>query len=149
MEQKDFVTEQLTTFTPENAEAIRNLTQQIGNNYQLLTDEELKELLSSRNTKIIIAKDADKIIGMITVTLIRIPYRKKAFLDDVVVDKAYRGHGLGTKLFEKALDIAREEKVAYAEFTSAPHRTAANSLYQKLGFEKKDTNVYRVTFANE
>lgn len=149
MEQKKIYIEQLTTFTQQNAEAIRNLTQKLGKNYQLLSDEELKALLSSKNTKIIVAKDADKIIGMITVSLIRIPYRKKAFLDDVVVDEAYRGHGLGTKLFEKALAIAREEKAAFAEFTSAPHRAAANNLYQKLGFEKKDTNVYRVTFANE
>ena len=149
MDSNNFIIEDVTTFTPENAEAIRNLTKQIGNNYHLLTDEELKELLSSKNTKIIVAKDMDKIIGMITLTLIRIPYRKKAFLDDVVVDKSYRGHGLGTQLFKKALDLAKEEKVAYAEFTSAPHRTAANSLYQKLGFEKKDTNVYRVTFTNE
>lgn len=149
MEQNEFIIEELKDASPKNAEAIRNLTKQIGENYQFLSDEDLKEMLTSKNTKIIVVKDSDNIVGMITVTLIRIPYRKKAFLDDVVIDEAYRGHGLGTRLFKKALDIAKEERAVFAEFTSAPHRMAANKLYEKLGFEKKDTNVYRITFANE
>jgi len=30
------------------------------------------------------------------------------------------------------------------KFTSKPQRIAANALYQKMGFERKETNVYEM-----
>jgi hypothetical protein len=40
--------------------------------------------------------------------------------------------------------VAKDNKVQAAELTSQPAREAANAMYQKLGFEKRDTNVYRL-----
>jgi ribosomal protein S18 acetylase RimI-like enzyme len=86
---------------------------------------------------------------MVTVLIFRIPYVKKAYLDDLIVDEAFRGHGLGSKLLQKAISLAKEKDAAYVDFTSRPRRIAGNTLYEKLGFKKRDTNVYRLILSYE
>ncbi|MEK7060924.1 MAG: GNAT family N-acetyltransferase, partial [Patescibacteria group bacterium] len=65
---------------------------------------------------------------------------------DIVVDEEYRGKGIGTKLITAAINQARKEGVKHIDFTSRPQRVAANRLYQRLGFKKRETNVYRLNF---
>ena len=40
--------------------------------------------------------------------------------------------------------LAREIGADQVDLTSAPEREAANRLYQRLGFERRETNVYRL-----
>ena len=79
-------------------------------------------------------------------TLILVVFRGltgiKARIEDVVVDKRARGQGIGTALIQKALDHAASLQAHTIELTSRSARTAANSLYQRLGFVQRDTNVY-------
>jgi ribosomal protein S18 acetylase RimI-like enzyme len=79
-------------------------------------------------------------------TLILVVFRGltgiKARIEDVVVDKRARGQGIGTALIQKALAHAARLQVHTVELTSRPARTAANGLYQRLGFVQRDTNVY-------
>ena len=72
---------------------------------------------------------------------------------DVVVDTAYRGQHIGKRLMERAIEIARRQRLTHLELTSKPARVAANRRYQSLGFEltipadPKDpasTNHYRL-----
>ncbi|HEX8803642.1 MAG TPA: GNAT family N-acetyltransferase, partial [Acidimicrobiales bacterium] len=64
--------------------------------------------------------------------------------EDVVVDEqAGRGRGVGTALTEAMLDRARERGCVTVELTSRPSRQAANRLYQRMGFTRRETNVYR------
>ncbi len=56
-------------------------------------------------------------------------------IHDVVVDTAYRHHGIGRALVEKLIALARLFHLGMVELTSKPARVAANQLYQKLGFE--------------
>ena len=76
----------------------------------------------------------------------RIPYVKKAYLDDLIVDPEFRGHGIGSALMKHATNFSREKGAAYVDFTARPRREDSNGLYEKLGFKKRDTNVYRVIF---
>ena len=59
-----------------------------------------------------------------------------------------RGRGVGDKLNRFALDMARENGAVSVDLTSRPTREAANRLYQRLGFEPRDTNVYRYGFSD-
>ena len=68
----------------------------------------------------------------------------KAWIEDVVVDNAYRGQGLGRMLVEEAIEQARGWGAETLMLTSNPKRIAANALYRSLGFEPKETNVYRM-----
>ena len=139
--------EQLTSFSSHDADALRELTTTIGKNYKPLTDDDLTEICKSPTTILLIAREAEgkKIVGMITLAIYRIPYVKKAYLDDLAVDETYRGLGIGSTLLNKAIALAKEKRAAYVDFTARPTREKSNKLYDKLGFAKRETNVYRLT----
>jgi ribosomal protein S18 acetylase RimI-like enzyme len=61
----------------------------------------------------------------------------------VVTDDAARGQGVGTALTNEAIRIAQAAGVRTIDLTSRPSRVAAGRLYEKLGFEMRDTRVYR------
>lgn len=144
---QDIVIKRVSEFSTQTADAVRNLAQQVGENYQELHDEDLVEMIASPNHNLFIAVAGDdKIAGMILVMVYRIPYVKKAYLDDLAVDTAFRGMGIGAKLLEYATTFAEESGAAYVDCTSKPERTSGNSLYQKMGFEKRESNVYRKIF---
>lgn len=139
--------ELLTKFSPEDAAAIKQLVTQLGPGFQLLKDKDIKEILSSTATHLFVAREpkTQKIVGMITLIVYRIPYVKKAYLDDVIVDKNFRGQKIGSQLMEKALAHAKKLGAAFIDLTSHPTREEANKLYKKFGFKKRNTNVYRLT----
>ena len=78
--------------------------------------------------------------------LFRIPTGVRAMIEDVVVDEALRGRGIGEALSREALKVARENGARTVDLTSRPSREAANRLYQRIGFKLRDTNVYRYSF---
>jgi ribosomal protein S18 acetylase RimI-like enzyme len=67
----------------------------------------------------------------------------RAWIEDVIVDESMRGQGVGEALTEAMLDEARARGCVTVDLTSRPSREAANRLYQKLGFERRDSNLYR------
>lgn len=68
-------------------------------------------------------------------------------LEDIVVDENYHGQGLGEKLVVRLVEIAKENNLQKIQLTSSPRRIAARRLYQKIGFEMKDTNVFVMNLA--
>ena len=60
----------------------------------------------------------------------------------MIVSEEYRGQGLGEKIMRKVVTIARTKKLTSLKLTSRPSRVAAHRLYEKLGFEKKETEVF-------
>ena len=47
---------------------------------------------------------------------------------------------------QKALQIAREARARTVDLTSRPDREAANRLYERLGFQARESTVYRLAF---
>ncbi len=86
------------------------------------------------------------IVGSLTLAFYRIPTGLKSWIEDVVVDDAARGHGVGWLLNEAALAEAKRRGAKDVSLTSRPSREAANRLYQRIGFEARSTNVYRYKF---
>ena len=151
MDPNDIIIERVTIFSPKIAEAIRNLVKQLGNNYQSLTDDAVKEIIATQSSYLFIAKHTPtgEIAGMVMAAIYRIPYTQKAYLDDLVIDEKFRKMGIATKLMQKAIEVAKEHRAAYIDFTSRPDRVAGNNLYEKLGFQKREANVYRMRFDYE
>jgi ribosomal protein S18 acetylase RimI-like enzyme len=83
------------------------------------------------------------IVGMLTLVTFRIPTGVRTRIEDVVVDGAIRGRGTATALTRAALEIAAARGAHTVDLTSRPSREAANRLYQHLGFEERETVVYR------
>lgn len=65
-----------------------------------------------------------------------------ASVESVVVLSSCRGRGYGKMLVEHLINEAKRLGVRSIHLTSNPKRTAANNLYQILGFEKYETNCY-------
>ena len=106
---------------------------------------ELDQIITNRATALLLARDGDAVVGMLTLAVFRIPTGVRAWIEDVVVDVAARWRGIGEALTREALRIAAERGARTVELTSRPSREAANRLYQRLGFERRETNVYRYT----
>ena len=86
-----------------------------------------------------------RILGLLTLVVIELPTGTEARVEDVVVGGEARGLGLGRALVLAALSAAAVRGVRYVDLTSAPRRVAARRLYQSLGFEPRETGVFRHT----
>ncbi len=64
-------------------------------------------------------------------------------IEEVAVDESARGHHVGTEVMVTLLELAADLDLDFVELTSRESREAANALYQSLGFERRNTNVYR------
>jgi ribosomal protein S18 acetylase RimI-like enzyme len=109
-----------------------------------ITTTVLKRIATDSHTEVWIARDGTRIVGMATLIIFPMFSGDAADVEYVVVDEAYRGQGIGKLLMQKLIERARVRKCEDINLTSRPSRTAANALYQKLGFEMRDTNVYRL-----
>ena len=105
--------------------------------------DQLRMLVNNTDTVLFVARVDGAIVGSLTLALYRIPTGLKAWIEDVVVDHAARGHGVGRLLNEAALAEAQSRGAKDVSLTSRPAREAANRLYQRIGFEERETNVYR------
>ena len=90
-----------------------------------------------------VASDDTGILGTLTLAMFRIPTGIRAWIEDVIVDDAARGKGVGRLVNEAAIAHAFEHGAITVDLTSRPSREAANRLYQRIGFVARDTNVYR------
>ena len=105
---------------------------------------DLAAIVNNDNSVLFIARlDDGSIVGSLTLALYRIPTGVKAWIEDVVVDDAARGHGVGEALNRAAIDEARRRGAKNVSLTSRASRAAANRLYQRLGFAPYETNLYR------
>jgi ribosomal protein S18 acetylase RimI-like enzyme len=129
----------------ELADGVRRLVRELSSspNPPLPSAEELREMLQSPSTTLFVARAGGELVGMLALVVFRIPSGVRAFVEDVVVDARFRGRGIGEALTARALELARARGARTVDLTSRPMRTAANALYRKMGFEKRDTNVYR------
>jgi ribosomal protein S18 acetylase RimI-like enzyme len=132
-----------TEFSQRIAEELRRLLPQLSNSAAMPSDEFIRKLLASDSSRLLVARDGDSVVGFLTLVIFPIPTGVRAWIEDVIVDSAARGKGVGEKLNRAALDLAKNLGARTVELTSRPSREAANRLYQRMGFVPRDTNVYR------
>jgi ribosomal protein S18 acetylase RimI-like enzyme len=125
--------------------AVNALVPQLSSSSPPASLDELSRIVDDSATTLFVARDGDRIVGMLTLAAFRIPTAQRAFIEDVVVDEAARGTGVAAALVQAALDRAAELGARTVDLTSRPDREAANRLYQRMGFEVRETNVYRRT----
>jgi ribosomal protein S18 acetylase RimI-like enzyme len=94
-------------------------------------------------TQLVARDDAGTIVGVATLAIFPIPTGSRAWIEDVIVDEASAGQGVGAQLTTAMLEHARAAGCVSVDLTSRPSREAANHLYEKLGFQPRETNVYR------
>ncbi len=103
----------------------------------------LQAIIDSDACHLLVAREGDTVLGSLTLVVFPIPTGVRAWIEDVVVDDAARGKGVGAKLNTAALELSASLGAKTVDLTSRPSREAANRLYQRLGFVARETNVYR------
>ena len=142
----DIQIEQLKMFSTGTLEALNRLLKQLNSSATSLTQADIEYMISSPANRLFVARipDNKEIIGMLTLIIYRIPIWKKGWIEDLVVDERYRNKGIASKLIQYAIEKAKADGVLLLNFTSRPERETANRLYERLGFEKRNTNVYSI-----
>jgi ribosomal protein S18 acetylase RimI-like enzyme len=132
-----------TEVTDELKAAMDRLVPQLSKSNPPPTREALQQMIDSDASILFMCRDETGVLGTLTLILFRIPTGMRAWIEDVIVDEAARGKGVGRVLNEAAIDHAFAEGAITVDLTSRPSREAANRLYSRIGFVPRDTNVYR------
>ena len=128
--------------------AFNRLIPQLSRSAAVPTPDVIREIVQAEASTVLVARDGrdnGRIVGMLTLVVFRIPTGVRAWIEDVVVDEAVRGRGVGEALSQEAVRRALGLGARTVELTSRPSREAANRLYERLGFVRRDSNVYRYT----
>lgn len=139
----DLVVEVVDSATDDDVAALAALLPQLSSSAARLTRADLDAITGSPATLLLVARSAGRLVGSLTLAVFAIPTGTRAWIEDVVVDEAERGRGVGSALVRAALVAAGERGAKTVDLTSRPSRQDANRLYQRLGFEARQTNVYR------
>lgn len=134
-----------TAFDKQHYQGVVCLLAQLTTRCITLTPEMYHTLVEDPNSDLCLLVDNQaQVVGMLTLNTCMSPTGKRGWIEDVVVDEAYRGKALGRKLVDYAIGLARERGIQVLMLTSKPKRVAANALYRSVGFESKETNVYKM-----
>lgn len=102
------------------------------------------EVVDSHDTLLLTARCNGRIVGVLVLALYPTLTGRKAWIEDVVVDNAERGAGIGRALVERAIAEASKRGAATLDLTSNPSRQAAHRLYRACGFEERATTPFRL-----
>jgi ribosomal protein S18 acetylase RimI-like enzyme len=131
--------------TEELVTSLNQLLPQLSSNAAPLSVADVEALVTSPVTVVFIARADGRIVGSLTLVIFLIPTGLRAWIEDVVVDGAARAKGVGVALTNAAIEESRRRNVRSIDLTTRPSREAANRLYARLGFELRETNVYRLS----
>lgn len=135
---------ELTTYLEEYVKGLDALMRELSDVAEV-TGERVRMVIDTPNMHQYAVFDEDGLmVGCATLCVCHTPEKVIGFVEAVVVAAECRGHHLGRRLMERVLSDAKGFGVQEIHLTSRPQRVAANGLYQALGFDKKETNVYQL-----
>jgi ribosomal protein S18 acetylase RimI-like enzyme len=136
--------EEVAEVSDDLVAAVARLVGQLSSSALAPSRAELEEIVASPATRLLVARDdGGAVAGTLTLALFRTPTRLRAWIEDVVVEEGARGQGIGGALTSEALRLATDAGARSVDLTSRADREAANRLYERLGFRRRETNVYR------
>lgn len=125
-------------------EAFARLMPQLSPRLGAPSREELRRVAGSETGALLAAVAGERIVGVLMLAWYDAPSGRKAWIEDVVVDAATRGRGIGEALVREALALARREGVARVMLTSNATRRASHRLYERMGFVRYETDCFRL-----
>jgi ribosomal protein S18 acetylase RimI-like enzyme len=137
--------EAATEATPELERAMASLMPQLSPALAGPTRGGLEAVLADPASTVLVVRENEAIVATATVIVYTTPAHVKARIEDVVVDERARGRGVGEALVLECLSVARKRGARIVELQSARRRKVANRLYPRMGFQLRESNVYRMT----
>jgi ribosomal protein S18 acetylase RimI-like enzyme len=136
--------EEAAEVTPELVDALARLVPQLSQSAPPVGEAEVGDMVASPAIRLLVARDdTGAIVGTLSLVLFRIPTGVRGWIEDVIVDEAARGRGVGEALTAEAIRLANAAGARTLDLTSRPSREAAHRLYTKMGFGVRETSVYR------
>lgn len=127
----------------EHFKDTNTLLEELSSKSPHVTLASLEQFFRSGGT-IAFAMHKNHIVAMATLVTVTKINSVTGRIEHVVVDPAHRRNNLSRQLMEQLIAIAKKKKLRYLDLTTEPKRVAANELYRSLGFEKRETNPYRL-----
>ena len=140
--------EVLREVTDEVVETFNRLLPQLSRSAPPLDRAAVQRIVGSDATTLLVARSDGRIAGTLTLVVFPIPTGIRAWIEDVVVDQAARGQGIGEALTVEALRLAGAAGARTVDLTSRASREAAGRLYERVGFKSRETRFYRYAFAD-
>lgn len=129
--------------TDELVAGLAGLVTQLSKSAPPLSREVLQDVVSCSTNTVLVACVDGRLSGTLTLVMFPIPTGLRGRIEDVVVDSTARGSGVGAALVARAVELATVAGARSVDLTSRPSRAVANRLYERLGFERRESIVYR------
>lgn len=123
--------------------ALGRLLPQVSKSAAPLSRDRIRTVLASPSTYIVTAAVDGDVVGMALLCVCTTLKGQFGLVEEVAVDDSARGKHIGVHLMVTLLEYASALGLGFVELTSRSSREAANGLYRSLGFELRETNVYR------
>lgn len=135
--------EELSSYTPQDLADIDALMHELSAT-SFCNEELLNDALNDANVHVYVIRDEGHIVATGTLCIKHTLEFAIADVESVVVSSQCRGRGYGKELMTAMVEAAKKMNVHHIQLTSNPTRVAANRLYQDLGFERYETNCYKL-----
>jgi ribosomal protein S18 acetylase RimI-like enzyme len=124
--------------------AFGRLLPQLSESAKPLDHAAVARMLAHDANTVFVARLDGAVVGTLTLVMVPVPSGLRARIEDVVVDTAARGLGIGSALTQAAIQHARSANARTLDLTSRPDRDSAGRLYERLGFRERDSRTYRL-----
>ena len=138
--------QKLTTYHPQDLTDLDSLMHELSAT-SCCSEDLLKAALRDANVHVFVIRVDGHIVATGTLCIKHTLEFTIADIESVVVSSRCRGRGYGKELMLAMVDAAKSLNVHHIQLTSNPARVAANRLYQSLGFERYETNCYKMMLA--
>jgi ribosomal protein S18 acetylase RimI-like enzyme len=139
----DVHVEVLNVVSEQDADAISRLVPQVSHQVKSVSRDRINRVATDPRSCIVVARTGGQVVGTATLLTMVTLVGQFGYVEEVAVDGALRGRGIGRALMGGIVAAARDRALDFVELTSRPSREAANTLYKSIGFQVRETNVYR------
>ena len=135
--------EELSSYTSQDLADLDALMHELSAT-SFCNKELLNNALNDANVHVYVIREEGHILATGTLCIKHTLEFTLADIESVVVSLKCRGRGYGKELMAAMVEAAKKLNVHHIQLTSNPARVAANHLYQDLGFERYETNCYKL-----
>ena len=135
--------EELSSYTPQDLVDLDALMHELSAT-SFCNELLLSNVLDDANVHVYVIRDEGHIVATGTLCIKHTLEFTIADIESVVVSSKFRGRRYGKELMTAMIEAAKTMNVHHIQLTSNPARVAANRLYQDLGFERYETNCYKL-----
>ena len=135
--------EKVVTYTSQDLSDLDALMHELSAT-SFCNEELLNNALNDANVHVYVIRNEGHIVATGTLCIKHTLEFTIADIESVVVSSKCRGRGYGKELMTAMIEAAKGFGAHHIQLTSNPARVAANRLYQELGFERYETNCYKL-----